>query len=261
MRTDAIKLEESRLVKSGEDTFPELHERHRAFPAVFENRRHQRILDVASGVGYVARRIRDNYPAEIFCNDISPTALKALGKVNIPAVSYSIDSDRPCFPFTEGTFDAVIALATIEHLIYIDNFIAEINCILKQGGYLYLSAPNYAGLIYLLNIFLTGKTFHDPLAEDSRYEFYAHVRYFTYRTMADYVKRFNFTLDTVYLPLPKESSHYIALYKSSKGKALAFKYLMNMFYTLSPRWASEPILCFQKQSERVDVRKVRKVIL
>ena len=261
MRTDAIELEESRLVKSGENTFPVLHERHRAFPAVFENRNHKRILDVASGVGYVAKRIRDNYSGKIFCNDISPTALKALTKANIPALSYTIDSEKPCFPFAEGTFDAVIALATIEHLIYIDNFVTEINRILKPDGCLYLSAPNYAGIIYLLNILLTGKTFHDPLTEDSRYEFYAHVRYFTYRTMAEYTNKFNFKLDTVYLPLPKESSHYLAMYKSSRGKALAFKYLMYLSYKFSPRWASEPILCLQKRSGPVDIRKVRKVIL
>src|SRR5271157_2312113 len=97
MRTDAIELEESRLVKSGENTFPVLHERHRAFPAVFENRNHKRILDVASGVGYVAKRIRDNYSGKIFCNDISPTALKALTKANIPALSYTIDSENHVF--------------------------------------------------------------------------------------------------------------------------------------------------------------------
>ena len=140
------------LITSDEETFPVIHERHRAFPAVFEKRNHNKILDVASGVGYVAQRILDNYPANIYCNDISPTALKALGRANIPAVSYTIDSEKPCFPFAEGTFDAVIALATIEHLIYIDNFVSEINRILKPDGYLYLSAPNYAGLIYLLNI-------------------------------------------------------------------------------------------------------------
>ena len=261
MRTDAVPLEESRLTGAGGiPEMPHLHERHRAFRAVFENRQHQRILDVAAGMGYVANRIHSGYPSgKMFCNDISPTCLKNLHAAGIPTVSYNLDGDPPTFPFADASFDAVVSLATIEHIIQVDNFVREICRILTPGGYLYLSAPNYASLLYLREVVLSGRTFHDPMQPDTRYEFYAHVRYFTYRTMLEYVSTFGLRPDTVYLPLPQESTTYRRMYAAHKTRALGFRYLMKFFYTLSPRWASEPILCFRKDGE--NHRPLRKVLL
>jgi SAM-dependent methyltransferase len=186
-----------------------------------------------------------------------------LGQLGLQTTCFNIDGDEQRFPFAEGHFDAVIALATIEHVIHVDHLVEEIRRILSDGGYFYVSAPNYTGLLYLSNFLLSGRTFHDPLSEASRYEFYAHVRYFTYRTLLEYVSSFGFIPDTVYLALPAGSSRYQALYARSKLKALTFRYAMWLLYTLlPPRWASEPILCFQKTSSRVTPSKrVRKVVL
>jgi len=262
MRKDAITLEETRL--RGVDAiekYPSFHERHRVFPALFENRHHKRILDVAAGVGCAAQRIRGNYPASLICNDISPTCLDVLKKLAIPTVSFNIDDSTLSFPFPDGYFDAIVALATIEHVIHTDHFVKEIYRVLSSDGYLYLSAPNYVGLAYLPRFLLSGRTFHDPLSEPSRYEFYAHVRYFTYRTLLEFVSSFDFVPDAVYLALPGGSSFYKSLYSRSKLKALMFRSAMWFMYSLlSPRWASEPILCFQKTSKRTDHR-LRKVVL
>jgi hypothetical protein len=138
----------------------------------------------------------------------------------------------------------------------------ETNRLLEKNGYLYLSAPNYNGLLYLLSLIWSGKTFHDPMQDDSRYEFYAHVRYFTYNTLCSFVSKFGFTLDTVYIGLPKNSSRYRALYLRSKFKAIIFYIMMKILYTcFSPRWASEPVLCFQKSDPKNNGNKPRKVIL
>jgi hypothetical protein len=80
----------------------------------------------------------------------------------------------------------------------------------------------------------------------SKYEFYAHIRYFTYRTLLEYVSSFGFAPDTVYLPLPESSSRYQTLLKESKLKAVAFRNLMKVAYRLSPRWSAEPVICFRK---------------
>ncbi|HEY3388082.1 MAG TPA: class I SAM-dependent methyltransferase [Prolixibacteraceae bacterium] len=177
MRKDAVTLEESRLrgIEDVED-YRSFHERHRVFPAVFENRQHKKIIDLAAGVGCAAERIRDSYSGDIICNDISPTSLRILMKNGLNTISFNLDDAETPFPLPKGSFDAVIALATIEHLIHIDHFMQEIHRILSDNGYLYISAPNYSGLIYLLPFLISGTTFHDPLLPSSRYEFYAHVR-------------------------------------------------------------------------------------
>jgi SAM-dependent methyltransferase len=266
MRNDTVGLEENRLldVTSMED-YQSLHERHRIFPRVFENRNHRRILDISAGVGVVGRNIRDaSYPAELICNDVSPTCLKVMQEAGLKTVSFDLDSPDAKYPYTEGHFDAVISLATIEHLINVEHFLMEIRRILNDKGYLYLSAPNYSGLTYLLPFLATGKTFHDPMDEISRYEFFAHVRYFTFGTLAELVQSMGYSLDAVYLPVPQESSKYNALKSRSKLKAFVFRCAMTSIYKLfSPRWAAEPVLCFRKEalgSEGCTAR-VRKIVL
>jgi 2-polyprenyl-3-methyl-5-hydroxy-6-metoxy-1,4-benzoquinol methylase len=262
MREDAVQLEETRMqgIESIAD-YPSFHERHRVFPAVFEQRKHARILDIAAGVGCVAQRIRDNYPAELVCNDISPTCLRILEQLEIPTVSFNIDDDELIFPFPAGHFDAIIALATIEHVIHIDHFVKEVHRMLSDDGCFYLSAPNYAGLYYLVPFLISGRTFHDPLSQPSRYEFYAHVRYFTYRSLLEFTSFFGFVPDTVYLALPEGSSRYQSVYASSKVKAILYRYVIKSIYTLfSPRWAAEPIICLRK-SRNVTGRRLRKVVL
>lgn len=268
MKLDAVRLEETRLrrLERAED-WPLMHERHRAFPSIFESREHRKILDISAGVGYVAKRIQEKYEVgngklKIVCNDLSPTCLRILSQRGLQAVSFDLDNEQETFPFSDGSFDAIICLATIEHLINVDHFLTELLRLLKDDGRLYISAPNYSGLPYLLPFLWTGKTFHDPLGEDSRYEFYAHVRYFTYQTLRELSTSFGFHLESVYLCIPEESTHYKAMYARSKIKALSLRTIMKLLYRLgSPRWASEPILCFSKSSTERHGQKPRKVLL
>jgi SAM-dependent methyltransferase len=262
MKKDAVILEEERLkgIETIED-YASVHERHRVFPAIFENRQHKKVLDTSAGVGVAAQRIAASYPTDLLCNDISPCCLEILNKLHLPAVSFDLDDTGSHFPFADGYFDAVISLATIEHLLHVDHFVQETYRILDERGYFYISTPNYAALMYLPRFLLTGRTFHDPLRESSRYEFYAHLRYFTYRTLLEFVSSFGFVPDTIYLALPGGSSRYQAMYTNSRLKALSFRSAMKFLYTFfPPRWASEPIICFRKAPSAKNGR-IRKVIL
>lgn len=262
MRKDAVALELSRLREVTElDDYTAFHERHRIFPAVFEDRQHRSILDAAAGVGCAARRIRDGYPGHIVCNDICPKCVAALKALGVETTSFDLDGEEP-YPFDDGQFDAVISLSTLEHLIQTDRFLQEVHRILSAEGYLYISVPNYAGLYYLLPFLLSGRTFHNPLSEWTKYEFYAHVRYFTYRTLLDYVSAFGFTPEAVYLALPGGSSRYQRMRTRNRLKAFLFRESVRLLYTLfPPRWASEPVLCFRKGRDVHSTRKPRKVVL
>ena len=261
MRNDAVKLEEGRLAGVEYiDDYSAWHERHRIFPELFEDRGHRKVLDISAGVGIVGKRVKDRYNAEVLCNEISPTCLKTMERAGLKTVSFDIDDAGGPFPLPDGSFDAVISLATIEHLVNIDHFVKEIRRILSDDGFFYISAPNYSGLMYLVPFLLTGKTFHDPMSEESKYEFYAHIRYFTYRTLVEFVSSFGFALDAVYLAVPSESTRYKKLEKRSKLTAKIFGVAMKLVYRISPRWASEPVLCFRNNGGNHPA-KARKVIL
>lgn len=257
MRKDALSLEASRLAELDLDTYPWFHERHRVFPAVFEGRSHRRILDVASGMGVLAARITaaEGDPF-LVCNDISPECLKSLRGAGFCASCFDLDEPAAAFPFRDGSFDAVIALATIEHLIHVDHFLAEVRRVLAPEGRFYLSAPNYSGLAYLVPLLLTGRTFHDPLSPKDSYEFFAHVRYFTYRSLLEYAATFGLHPEAVYVPLPEGSARYRRLRAKSRGLAALFRATAWLAYRASPRWAAEPVICFATRPPRRGLRKV-----
>ncbi|MCX6704299.1 MAG: class I SAM-dependent methyltransferase [Candidatus Woesebacteria bacterium] len=69
-------------------------------------------------------------------------------------------------PFSTEEFDAVIMCEVLEHL----NFnplpvIKEINRIMKTGGLFYVTLPNIARSVNVLNIGLYGKAIHDPIKD------------------------------------------------------------------------------------------------
>ncbi len=262
MRTDAVTLEEKRLEKvTSLESYTQFHERHRIFPALFENRNHKKIIDLSAGVGVVATRIKEQYSAELICNDISPKCLALLKEQGHKTVSFDLDNPEKPFPLHDSEMDAVISLATIEHLIHVDFFIEQIHRILKDNGCLYISAPNYNGMIYILNLLRNGKAFHDPMHPVDRYEFFGHVRYFTYQTMKEFIESYGFILDSVYLARPQSSSKFLKLQQQSRWKAKMVRFSMTaMYHVASPRWASEPVLCFRK-GKQAGTLKTRKIIL
>jgi SAM-dependent methyltransferase len=265
MRTDAINLEDGRLKGLNLENYPWYNERHRIFPQVLNGKKIRRVLDIAAGVGVVGKRIQDQLNCFMLCNDISSESLQNLKRNNLRSISFDLDDSDAQFPFADESFDAVISLATVEHIINLDHHLNEINRILAPDGYFYISAPNYSGIQFSIPFLLTGRTFHNPLVEGlPKYEFYAHVRYFTYKTLLEFVASFGFKPRAVYLPLPERSSRFMALSKKSRLMAKAFRYAMWFLYKcLPPRWAFHPILCFSKSDskELSNQGKPQKIIL
>lgn len=254
MRTDSAELEAGRLTEKTIDNDPMLHERHRAFPEVFEDREHETILDTSAGIGVITKCIIDNYECEMHCNEIDAKCRSQLDKLPVVLTDYDLDAPDG-LPFKDEHFDAILSLATLDHLINIDTFTQELLRVLRPDGRLYITTPNYASF-YWLGPLLRGYSFHDPFAPAERYEFYAHIRYFTYYTLKQYLEHFGFVLDTVYLPLPWGSTRFAAMRQRRPLQAWVIRNAFRMMYHTSARWHQEPILCMAKAGQVARPRKV-----
>ena len=92
-----------------------------------------------------------------------------------------MDFNNDEFPFPDNSFDFVISLAVIEHIKNTENFLSEINRILKKEGFIFLSTPNWS---------CSFKNFYDD---------YTHVRPYTKKSLSRILSDFNF-LDIQVVP-------------------------------------------------------------
>lgn len=238
------------------ENYPWLHERHRAFPEIFEGRNHRRIIDLSAGIGIVAKRITEHYDCEMTVNEINRSCLKQLKRLDVKVKSFDLDTGKR-LPLDDGAYDAVLSLVTLEHIMNTEALIEEMRRIMADDGRLYLSVPNYASILHMIPL-LKGRAFHDPLDPLDRYEFYAHVRYFTYRTLIELFRSFDLFVDTVYVMLPKGASRYLQLKERAPVKAFLYRQAARAAYSMSPRFHPGPIVCFMKQDPG---RKARKIMV
>ena len=85
-----------------------------------------------------------------------------------------IDFNNDEFPFLDNSFDLIVCLAVIEHIKNTQNFLSEINRILKKGGFFFLSTPNWSYAF---------KNFYDD---------YTHVQPYTKKSLSKILSDFNF---------------------------------------------------------------------
>lgn len=103
-----------------------------------------KILDVGCGVGKIFWKITAGMNVGI---DMSLGALKIASK---KSDSLYICSVAENLPFRRESFDIVLLLEVIEHVDDQEACLAEISRVLKRGGLLILSFPNYCHLPWLL---------------------------------------------------------------------------------------------------------------
>ena len=110
----------------------------------------RRVLEIACGRGglacYLARGA--HRPAHLMAADFSTTAV-AKGRLyaesaGLRGLQWSVNDLHAC-GIRSGTFDTVISCESIEHLERPRQACEELARILKPGGRLYLTTPNYLG--------------------------------------------------------------------------------------------------------------------
>jgi len=101
-----------------------------------------RVLDIACGVGYGTRLLRDTIPGchEAVGVDLSQESITyAREKYGKDSIRFLVDNAME-FKDQEG-FDTIVSLETIEHLPNPSEFIAHIVTLLKPGGIFIGSVP------------------------------------------------------------------------------------------------------------------------
>lgn len=113
---------------------------------IFEN---SRVLDCGCGTGYYLNFIKRNLTVnfDLVGIDISRTALQKAANWSLNKTHLGM-CDAELLPFKDESFDVVLSLATIEHVISPENYLEECFRVLKREGKL---------------VFFIHKPFIDPL--------------------------------------------------------------------------------------------------
>jgi len=104
----------------------------------------QRALDLGCGNGEVSVALAELLGATVVCSDISSVAVEQCVARGLEA--HQVELGAAPLPFDDASFDLVFMTEVLEHLVYPDRALAEINRILRPGGYLLVSTPNLACL-------------------------------------------------------------------------------------------------------------------
>ena len=107
------------------------------------------LLDAPAGTGALALRLA-GLGYSVSCLDINPASFQA------PGLEFKVcDLSRP-LPHPSESFDYVTCIEGLEHLENPFNAIREFHRILKPGGRIYLSVPNYLNIERRMRFLVTG---------------------------------------------------------------------------------------------------------
>jgi ubiquinone/menaquinone biosynthesis C-methylase UbiE len=125
----------------------------------------KQVLEIGCGRGGFACWFAANYPkADLIAADFSPSAVRQgqsfAVEHGLKGIQWRVE-DIQAISFPSSTFDIAISCETVEHLLDPSLAVAELARVLKPGGTLVLTTPNYANLMGLYRGYmrLTGRRF------------------------------------------------------------------------------------------------------
>ena len=136
------------------------------------------IVDIGCGPGTFLGDLNDSN-RKLIGFDISKDQINYANETYGTTAKEFIQVSTPPYPIDDGVVDAVTAIEVIEHLdsTSIQAVLMEAYRILRPGGYLFLTTPNYGSLWPILE-WVVGKI--SPISYDQQ-----HITRFTRTTLAD----------------------------------------------------------------------------
>jgi len=141
-----------------------------------------RILDLGCGDGSFTRRLAQLAKIEevIGC-DLSEGALK---KAVLSPETLFVAAHGCHLPFPDNSFDGLVLIEVVEHLLDTENLFREVNRVLKPGGKIIITTTDFNFMKKLIvSAFFFERYF---------YPTNPHIRFFTRKTLREILIRFGF---------------------------------------------------------------------
>ena len=125
---------------------------HQKFMEFFKKRDEPvklKVLDLGAGHGALTKKLHE-MGYDVYACDLFPELFK-FDKVECKKADIT-----SVLPYSDNTFDLIIAVEVSEHICNHDTFFSETSRILKQGGKLYISTPNILSLKSRMKFLLGG---------------------------------------------------------------------------------------------------------
>jgi ubiquinone/menaquinone biosynthesis C-methylase UbiE len=158
-----------------------------------------RLLDVGCLEGTLTRLYAERVGTQRV-HGVDMAGLEEARRKGVDAVAFDLNSGAP-LPYPDTSFDAVVCIQTLEHVLPTDRLLSEIRRVLKPGGIGIIDVPR---LDSFLNVGLLLLGYQPPGIECSRERRYGsinresvltgHVAYFTRRALHEMLEAAGFRI-------------------------------------------------------------------
>lgn len=163
----------------------------------------ERVLEVGCGTGKTLGWIKEQFAgAETVGIELHPEAVDAARKIADRVVVCDIEKDYP--DLEAGSFDVILCLDVLEHLVDPWTALDKVVTFLKPGGRLIASIPNVRNLRVVLPLVFLGRWRYQLVGLLDR----THLRFFTRRSALELVEGAGLEIEKVlYTGLGRGATH------------------------------------------------------
>lgn len=184
-----------------------LHSFEQLFPRV----KYAKILEIGCGGGAYSCYAASNGASDIVTVDIEKVCVKA-AKQNIILNGDGVETkgavcDASSLPFKDGSFNIVISIDVVEHIIEDKRFVKEIERILSPNGLLIIGTQNAVSLNFLVEGFINRVVKRKQwMGWDS-----THIRFYTHKRLVKLldgfdIKRISGSYIIPYIMVPRKAA-------------------------------------------------------